>query len=116
MQVFKVYFKIIRKNIPMLSIYLVVFMLMVILFASLGNNASSGEYMALKTRVMILNQDEPYALTEGLVDYLADKSIIIPAAKTEEEIRDALFFNYAEYVITIPSGFAEDFVSGTHAL
>lgn len=116
MQVFKVYFKIIRKNIPMLSIYLVVFMLMVILFASLGNKASAGEYKALKTRVMIINQDEPSALMEGLVDYLTDKSIVIPPAKTEEEIKDALFFMDAEYVITIPSGFAEDFVSGTHAL
>jgi ABC-2 type transport system permease protein len=116
MQVFKVYFKIIRKNIPMLSIYIVVFMLMVVLFASLGNNASSGEYMAVKTRVMIINHDEPSALTDGLVDYLAEKSIIVPPAKDEEGIRDALFFNDAEYVITIPSGFAEDFVSGTHVL
>jgi ABC-2 type transport system permease protein len=72
--------------------------------------------MAVKTRVMIINHDESSALTDGLVDYLADKSFIIPPAKTDEEIRDALFFNDAEYVITIPAGFADDYVSGTHAL
>jgi len=116
MKVFKVYFKIIKRNLPMLSIYIGVFMLFALILAMYGNGPATNSYAEVKSRIMIINRDGATPLTDGLLDYLSEKSVIIPAGKDEEAIQDALFYNDASYIITIPQGFSEDFLSGTHKL
>lgn len=116
MKVFKVYFKIIKRNLPMLSIYVVIFMLFALLLTISGVGGSTDSFSETKNRVMIINQDEASSLTDGLVNYLAEKSVIVAPVKDEEAIQDALFYEDAAYVLTIPKGFSEDFLSGTHSL
>ena len=116
MQVFKVYFKIIKRNLPMLAIYIAIFMLFALLLTISGTGETTNNFSETKNRIMILNQDETSPLTDGLIDYLTDKSVIVEPVKGEEAIQDALFYEEAAYILTIPQGFSEDFLSGTHDL
>jgi len=116
MKVFKVYFKIIKKNLPMLSMYVFIFMLFALILTISGVGGSTNTFSETKNRVMIINQDDSSPLTDGLVDYLTGKSVIVAPAKNEEAIQDALFYEEAAYILTIPKGFSEDFLSGTHSL
>lgn len=116
MKVFKVYFKIIKRNLPMLSIYIIIFMLFALLLTISGTGESTNNFSETRNRVMIINQDDASPLTAGLIDYLTDKSVIVPPVKSEEAIQDALFYEDAVYILTIPKGFSADFLSGTHSL
>lgn len=116
MKVFKVYFKIIKKNLPMLSIYIAIFMLFALLLTISGAGETMNNFSETKNRVMIINNDDASPLTAGLIDYLTEKSVIVQPAMSEEGIQDALFYEDAAYILTIPKGFAADFLSGTHSL
>ena len=116
MKVFKVYFKIIKKNLPMLSIYIVIFMLFALILTISGAGGSTNTFSETKSRVMIINKDSSSPLTDGLIAYITEKSDIVAPAKNEEAILDALFYEDAAYVLTIPQGFSEDFLSGSHSL
>ncbi len=116
MKVFKVYFKIIRSNLPMLSIYIVIFMLFAVILSMYGGGSSTNTFTEVKNRVMIINHDDSTPLTDGIKDYLGEKSIIVPTAKDEYAIKDALFYEDAAYILTIPEGFSEDFLTGEHKL
>ena len=83
MKVFKVYFKIIKRNLPMLSIYVAVFMLLALLLTISGVGGATNTFSETKNRVMIINQDTASPLTAGLVEYITDKSVIVAPAKTE---------------------------------
>ncbi len=116
MKVFKAYFKIIYRNLPTLFIYLGIFFVFAILLTMSGSSSTSTSFSEEKENIMIINDDGDTPLTKGLIDYLSEKSNVIPAAKTEEGIQDALFYEDAAYIVKIPQGFTADFVGGTHAL
>jgi len=116
MKVFKVYFKIIKKNLPMLSIYVAIFLLFALLLTISGVGGSTNTFSETKNRVMIINQDEASPLTDGLINYITEKSVIVAPVKNDEAIQDALFYEDAAYILTIPKGFSENFLTGTHSL
>jgi len=116
MQVFNVYFKIIKRNFLTLMIYIIVFIFFIVLFVMTGNSQPTANFSEWKSRVMIVNQDTESPLTAGLNDYLASKATLVKTAHTKDAISDALFYNDAEYVLTIPNGFSADFLSGTHSM
>lgn len=116
MQVFKALMKIIKKNFSVLSIYIIVFFFFVFILGSAMNAEDPTGYSDIKSKVMIINNDSGEGVSDGLEKYLGLTGKAIKPVKTEEEIRDALFSASAEYIIEIPEGFSEDFVSGKHAL
>jgi len=75
MQVFNVYFKIIKRNFLTLMIYIIVFIFFIVLFVMTGNSQPTANFSEWKSRVMIVNQDTESPLTAGLNDYLASKQL-----------------------------------------
>lgn len=116
MQVFKALMKIIKKNFSVLSIYVIVFFFFVFILGSAMNSNDPTGYRDMKSKVMIINHDAGEGVSDGLAAYLGLTGKAIKPVDTEEEIRDALFSASAEYIITIPEGFSEDFITGTHEL
>lgn len=109
MPVFKAYFKVTKKNLPTLLIYVAVFTFMTIVFSSVWGGQSTGDYSSTKTAI-IIRQEEKTPLTEGLVTYLSANTVIVQPGAGENSVKDALFYNKAAYVLTIPVGFTENFV------
>jgi len=100
----------------MLSIYVAIFLLFALLLTISGVGGSTNTFSETKNRVMIINQDEASPLTDGLINYITEKSVIVAPVKNDEAIQDALFYEDAAYILTIPKGFSENFLTGTHSL
>ncbi len=111
MQVFRAYFKIILKNLPQMMIYLVVFLSLSIMFASLGVGGTISGFEESRPRVALFLEDDS-VLVRGFADYLAAGTTIVPVKDDVYAIRDALFYRDAVYMIRIPEGFTERLIAG----
>lgn len=116
MPVFNAYFKVIKKNFASILIYFVVFMTMAVVFLSVGGSSQApAAFSSTKTNIALFaEEDSP--LISGLKESLSKGTNIVPISDTTESIQDALFFSKIDYVLRIPAGFTEDFLSGSDAL
>lgn len=112
MQVYKAYFKIIKKNIGQLSIYLIIFLLFAIIFGKVSTSPKDTDFESTKVNISIINKDENSKLISGLRDYLKENANIVDVGASKEDLQDALFFREAEYIITIPKGFTKEILKG----
>lgn len=109
MKVFSAYFKVLRKNIIGIAIYMLVF-LVVVIFSTLGNQSDETTgFEETKTALTIINEDGDHVMTAGLIAYLQEHSVSAEVKNDREMIQDALFFRVTEYVLRIPKGFSENF-------
>lgn len=112
MQVFKQCFKIIKKNIPVLLIYVGIFLAVTILVNTVNSSSNQTSFEAAKCLVAIINEDSS-TLATNLENYINENSDVQKIETDEESIKDALFFRKVEVVITIPKNFGESFIEGT---
>lgn len=115
MQVFKVYFKIIKANMKQISIYLTVFLAMSLVFSiSLTPKTQSG-FSQTKTKAALINLDKDTVLIKGFKEYLSKYVNFVDVENNQEKLQDALFFRDVEYIMTIPENFTKDFLNGKPA-
>lgn len=112
MQVFKVYFKIIKANIKQISIYLMVFLSMSIVFSALSAPKTQAGFSQTKTNAALINLDGDTALIKGFKEYLSEYVNFVDVENKQENLQDALFFREIEYIVTIPENFTKDFLNG----
>ncbi len=112
MQVFKQYFKIVRKSaFWSLYMYAIIFIAMTIMFSNSGGNVPS-DFETTKCNVAIINKDDS-EFSNKLENYISSNSEVIDIEDDDESIRDSLFFRESEIVIIIPAGFGAAFISET---
>jgi ABC-2 type transport system permease protein len=112
MQVFKVYFKIIKANMGQISIYLIIFLAMSIAISASHAQKSGESFSQTKTNIALINLDDDTSLTKGFKEYLSNYANFIDIENNEDKLQDALFFRDVEYIVTIPKNFTEDFLQG----
>ncbi len=110
MPVFKLCLKIFKKNIPVMSIYFGVFILVSFIMMSNASGAQLG-YSDVKTDIAILAEEES-VLIDGLKTSLSDVANFIEIGDERSEIQDALYFRRVGYILRIPSGFTAEFLAG----
>lgn len=106
MTVFKNVFKLLRHHIKTLSLYSIIYLVVVILAIQSAPSTTSG---ALDVPYLYLNNQDSSVLTNHLVDYLDEKTNIVEV--DEATLDDALFHREIHSYIIIPKGFTDDFVS-----
>ncbi len=116
MRVFKACFRIIWKNLPTLAIYLAIFLFFALILSFSGASNQPEHYADKKSRIMIINEDEGGEVADGLVQFLSGECQIVTPEKEKVAQLDSLFSEDAEYILSIPSGFTDDFLSGKHSL
>ena len=112
MQVFKVYFKIIKANMGQMIIYLIVFLAISVLYSTFATTNNEESFSQTKTNVAFINLDENTALLTGFKEYLSKNVNFIDVENNEEKLQDALFFRDVEYIVTIPKDFTSNFLQG----
>ena len=112
MQVYKAFFKIIKKNISQLLIYVVIFLVFAIAFGNLRTSPMDTDFEATKVNIAFINKDENSQLISGLKNYLEDNTNIVDIGSSKEDLQDALYFREVEYIVTIPKGFTDKILSG----
>ena len=113
MQVFRVSLKILKKNIPTLLIYIVIFLIISLLFASFarGQESEYSEFVPVKTSVAFF-AEESTPLVEGFKNELSKTAVFVDIEDDYDKIMDALYFRNVFYVLRIPEGFTEKIMNG----
>lgn len=112
MQVYKAFFKIIKKNLIEISIYLLVFLFFAILMTTTGSESQNIGFEETKKNIAFINNDKESEIVAGLRDYLSEKANIVEIEDDAEKLQDALFYRKVEYIVRVPAGFSDDFLSG----
>ncbi len=115
MTVFKTYFKIIKKQSIQLSIYLVIFLGLSIMFSNFGASNDIAKFTESRAKVAFINEDKDSVLIQGFKEYLGKHSTFVDVENSTENLQDALFFREVEYIAKIPAGFTENLMSGKAA-
>jgi ABC-2 type transport system permease protein len=111
MQIFKAYFKVIKKNLPSMSIYFFIFLFFSIMLTSLNSGTKQTSFDEAKSRIAIINYDNNSVLINDLKSHLKQYASIVEIKDEKQELQDALFFRKVEYIIKIPKGFTNDFLA-----
>lgn len=111
MTLYKLYWKIVKRNRTGILVYFFVFVAMSVLSTMSNSDNSNLKFETANTSVSITNQDSDSALIRGLTDYLGSLIKLEDAPADEDALSDALFFRAIDYSITVPKGFTESFLS-----
>jgi ABC-2 type transport system permease protein len=112
MQVYKAFFKIIRKNLTEILIYVFIFLFFAITMSSTeGNNLSSG-FEETKRDVVFISNDKESKIIDGLKEHISEKADIVDMEDDSEKLQDALFFRKIDYIIRVPEGFSDNLFAG----
>lgn len=114
MQVFKTYFKILKRKIGQLSIYVGVFLALAIV-SSLSATNTTSDFTQSKTRVAFINEDVNSVLIEGFKEYLGKHSVYVSIQNDTDKLQDALFFRDVEYIARLPKDFTKDIMAGKNS-
>lgn len=110
MQVYKLYFKLLKSILPAVVIFGAFFAITTFLYSS-NQNKNVTDYEDTKINIAVVNYDEDNPLTQSFLDYL-NKYCIFHYYYNEDKLTDALNFNEVVYILTIPEKFGENFMSG----
>jgi ABC-2 type transport system permease protein len=111
MQVFKLYFKLLKGEAVALSIYAFVFVGLLFMQSTYQTQNTVGfQQEKIDTAIVNYNEDSPFV--QGLMKYLGEYCNFVDLGTKESDLNDALFFRQVEYILTVPYDFGEDFLAG----
>lgn len=112
MQVFKTFFKIAKSHMIGTSIYFIIYAFIVVLLSVTANASFSEHFQRTALSISITDKDNSAAST-ALVNYLASIHEITDLNDNPDALLDQIYYRTVDYALTIPSGFEENFLSGS---
>lgn len=113
MSVFKLYFKVIRKALPSILVYLCVFLTLSVMFSFIGATDEHTNFEQTRLPVVLINRDGDTPLTRGFEQALASQQELrTDFSDAAEALQDALFMRQIAYVAILPEGFTDAFLAG----
>lgn len=113
MKIFKLFYQLLKDNSTSIIWNILLLLAIVIPVNALFNNSYTSQFEVAKSDIGIINYDEGDPVTQNLLDYLDTKSNIVPINNTPEDIADTLYYQNADYILTIPEGFGESIIDST---
>ena len=111
MQVFKIYFKILKNSSLSLALYAIIFAVLITVMSK-GNTMNALNYEEKKVNTALVNYDSDSVFVQNFLTYLSNYCNLIELEGEENELTDVLIFQKAEYILTIPYDFGEDLLGG----
>lgn len=111
MPVYKLSMKIIKKNIPSMAIYIVIFLAITLLFAGQSVDQAESSFSSRKINIAFLSEEDT-PLINGFKEQLLNYANIVALEDNKDALQDALFFNQVRYILRVPKGFTESFMNG----
>jgi ABC-2 type transport system permease protein len=115
MQVFKLYFKLLKSAWVSIALYAVIFTVLIIILSKFQGNDVT-DFKQSKVNTALINYDEDSPFVQDFINYLSDFCEFKELGVDDMKIADALFFREVEYVLTIPYNFGEEYLSGKDVL
>lgn len=105
MQVFKSYFKVMRKYIGPMMMYVGIFASVMIAFMNFGSKGNADSYIDKESKFSVIDHDKS-DVSKALVAYLTDSQKRVKTVEDgRESVQDALYNRSVDCVIEIPAGF-----------
>ena len=115
MQVFKLYFKVLRSNIGIMFMYVGIFMgiLLGAIIPQMAGDEEQVSYTEAKCDFAVFDYDNS-ELSKGLIKYLEDNHVLEKIADDNKEtIQDELYARNVDCVVRIEKGFGENFADNS---
>lgn len=111
MQLFKAFFKIVKANLPAISIYVIIFIILTFLLGGSSQGNIDANFQSKELDVYVTDEDNSDA-SKAIVAYLDSLHKITQGEVSSDYLQDALYYRQIDYVLTIPSGFEENLLAG----
>jgi ABC-2 type transport system permease protein len=108
---FKSFIKIFKTKIPLIAMYVGIFLMISLINTQVGSNNKSTGYVNENIKVAVIDNDNS-ELSKGLTTFLKENMKAIDIIETEEGMEDALFERVAEYIVIIPRNYENDLMAG----
>lgn len=112
MQVFKLYFKLMKKKLLSIILYGVLFLGIVTIITFSIILQDGGKFNVKKVPILLVNNDEENELINSFKTFLANYVEYIDVRDDEEARKDAMFHHEIHYILTIPDGFTDKLLKG----
>ncbi len=111
MQAFKIYAKLMLNNmLGTVIMYICIFVGVAILTTNLSSPPEAEAFNSKATNVDVVNYDDS-EISKNLESYITSQTTKVNVGDSEEEIKDAVLYGVAEYVLIIPEGFGDSFTT-----
>lgn len=110
MPVFNIFLKLMYKNRRSIMMYLIIFLLVIIMFAFSGIS-SSNQFRSTSATFTVIDRDNG-GIGEYLKKQLNQNNEYVSCKDDQQSIQDALFYRRAQVIIIIPKGFTASFKDG----
>ena len=102
MQVFKTYFKLMKKKSTALILYGIMFIAITLFVTFFVLRDNSKEFSISRVPVLLINNDGENEFVEAFTSYLEGYVKFIDIEDSEGARKDALFYHEVNYILTIP--------------
>jgi len=109
MSVFRVCFKIFKKNLPTLMIYFLVFLMVSVIMTIVASPSQVGEFGQTRINIGFFAEEET-PLVEGLKTILSPYANFVEIEYEQEKLQEALFYRSIHYILRVPKGFTDSFL------
>ena len=113
MQIFKLCLKILRKNIPSMLIYIILFLVISLILSSTTTNEQQQDtlFTQAKSNIAFISEENT-PLINGFKQELGRVANFVELPDEHEALQDALYFRSVSYILRVPEGFTESFMQG----
>lgn len=113
MNIIKLYFKIVWDKRSSIILYLAIFTAVFGIFTVYAKSGTpmSANYESVKTGIAFIDHDHS-AESTMLQQFLQKKADVKDVGKSEMQIKDALFYNEVDVIVTVPNGFGKAYRKG----
>jgi len=111
MQVFKAFFKTVKRQSASLSIYFIIFLVLTVLLSSNGKSQQETTYKPTKVKIAVIDRDNT-VLSKSLYNYIDKNHTIVTIKDDKETMADELFYQNVEYILIINQGFQDKIKAG----
>ncbi|MDD4783641.1 MAG: hypothetical protein PHX16_08465, partial [Syntrophaceticus sp.] len=113
MQVFRLCLKILKKQIPSMLIYIIIFLAIALIMSSATANEQQQDNSFTRAKSnMALISEENTPLIDGFKQELGKVANFVELPDDHEALQDALYFRSVSYILRVPEGFTESFMQG----
>lgn len=106
MQVFKLFFKLLRSNFKIIMVYLGVFLGMVTILVNVQYSKAQSGYSQDRLDIAVVDDDNA-AYSAAFMEFFGTKHNLVKIENDEKEIAEGLYWREYAYVVVIPKGFTE---------
>lgn len=109
MQVFKLYFKLLKSNKGILIMYFAIFLTVALVISNAQSVDGNNNQEAMKEEILtitIIDEDQKL-FGNGLKEYFSNGNDIVDMEYDEQKILDKLYWRKLDYALVIPKGFEE---------